>query len=371
MMNNGRPATLKDIARRAGVTHAAVSVALSGKTGTTHLSRETRDRILRIAGRLGYRRNILGRSLVHRKSFLIGFLGRREYHVYTLKTIEGIQAALAGQDHALLSFYGGPGDAEQAVHLRRCLDRQVDGIIAAVAAERPGSPLARGIEELRALGIPLVQIYRRIHPRVPVVMADDRAVGRLATHHLIGLGHRRIAHFTYDAYRDAELPGTHRDSLHRYEGYARAMREAGLKPVVVNFPVTEYWGPGYSLGARKHASGIAEHPARITAVTVFCDYVAIGLMKGLADLGIRVPQDIAVVGCDDMDAASVVEPPLTTLRMPSCRIGLEAARMVLDRMGGKPVTDRVFEPELVVRSSTAPPAPPAGRRGGHSQRVQP
>ena len=188
-------------------------------------------------------------------------------------------------------------------------------------------------------------------------MADDHAIGCLATRHLLALGHRRIVHYTYDAYPDRRNPGRDRDARDRHAGYARAMREAGLKPGVVTFPTARYFplDAGYSPGAREGASRVVRHPARFTAAVCFNDYIALGLLRGLRQTGVRVPGDFSIVGYDDIDLARASDPPLTTLAPPLRQIGAEAARRVLDLIDGRPAADLLFEPALRERGTTTPP----------------
>jgi len=347
--------TMKDIARAAGVSRPAVSAALSSKASTIALGPETRRRIKALAEQMGYQRNILARSFIEQKSYLVGFISREEHFVYALATTKGIEEVLENLDYSLLIFYGGNTPAEQTRHLKRSMARKVDGLIVSTAPEPPGGPNRDEIWKARETGLPVVQVYRKIIPDIPVVMTDDRTIGKLATQHLIGLGHRRIAHFTHDQYTDEATYGQNLDALQRYQGYEQAMRDAGLEPIVVTYPAATYGGLGYSRGARQYAERLANHPARFTAATTFADFVAVGLLKGLQDLKLRVPDDISIVGYDDIEAATVVDPPLTTLRQQSRQIGREAVRMVLDMMADKAVSDVILEPELVVRASTAPP----------------
>lgn len=352
----GKTVTMKDVAKLAGVSRAAVSAALSNRTSTIALSSGTRQRIKDIAGQLGYQRNMLARSFIKQKSYLLALLSREEHFVYALETTKGIEEVIEGLDYSLLIFYNGNSVADQARQLQRSLDRKVDGLIVAAAPEAPGGAHTTRMLALRAAGFPIVQIYRRVLDGVPLVMTDDRAIGRLSTQHLIGLGHRHIAHYTHDQYTDEGTFGQNADALQRFHGYEDAMREAGLEPIIVTYPAAMYGGVGYSRGARQFAGRVAQHPAKFTAATTFSDHTAIGLMKGLLDHGVRVPLDFSVVGYDDVDVAAAVEPPLTTLKQPSREIGHEAVRIILDLIAGKPASDVIFEPSLVVRGSTAAPA---------------
>ncbi len=361
-----RPVTMRDIARRLGVSRPAVSAALSDRPYTIALSDGLRGRIRRAAAAMGYRPNVLARSFIKQRSYLVGFLGRREYFLYALETLGAIESVLDGKGYSLLAFLHGDTPEDQGRHLQRCLERRVDGLIVAGAPGKSKSRLDLQIGDLRRRGLPLVQIYRRTFRGVPVVMGDDRAVGYLATRHLIGLGHRRIVHYTHEDYLDRACPPRDRDARDRYEGYARAMREAGLEAAVATFPTRDYFPltGGYAPGAAAGAAGVVRHPARFTAAVCFCDYVALGLLRGLRALGRRVPEDLSIVGCDDIDLSRASEPPLTTLAPPIGRIGREAAGRVLDLMEGRAVSDLVLQPEIVVRGSSGR----AGRQAFRTRR---
>jgi LacI family transcriptional regulator len=350
---------MDDIARRLGVSRPAVSAALADRAYTIALSDALRGRIRRAADTMGYRRNVLARSFIKQRSYLVGFLGRREYFLYAYETLIGVEEALDPAGCSVLSFLHGDTPEDQRRHLQRCVDRRVDGLVVAAAPEGRGGRTVRLVEGLRSKGLPVVQVYRRLLPGVPVVMADDHAIGTLATRHLLELGHRRIVHYTYDAYVDRRNPGQDRDARDRHAGYARAMREAGLTPAVVTFPAARYFplDTGCAPGAMEGAARVARHPARFTAAVCFNDYTALGLLRGLRQAGVRVPEDFSIIGYDDIDLARASDPPLTTLAPPLRKIGAEAARRVLDLIDGRPATDLLFEPGLRVRGTTAPPAP--------------
>ncbi len=356
--DGARPVTLRDIARRLGVSRPAVSAALSDRRSTIGLSDALRARIRREAVALGYRPNLLARSFIKQRSYLVGFLGRAEYFLYAYETLSAVERVLDPAGFSILSFLHGDTGEDQQRHLQRCLDRRVDGLIVAAAAEGARGPMAGQVAALRRSGFPLVQIFRRLLPDVPVVMTDDRAIGYRATRHLLALGHRRIAHYTYDAYGDRRNPGHDRDAKDRHAGYAQAMREAGLTPAVVTYPASRYFplDAGFAPGAREGASRVARHPARFTAAVCFNDYTALGLLRGLRAAGVRVPEDFSIVGYDDIDLARAADPPLTTLAPPLGRIGAEAARRVLDLLAGRPAANLLLEPGLRVRGTTAPPS---------------
>jgi LacI family transcriptional regulator len=349
-MKFGTEVNMAEIARQAGVSKAAVSVAFSGRKGKIGVSEETRKRVLKIAAKLGYSPNPMGRSLSMKKSHLIALLGRESYFVFALDTIKGIESVLRDRDYSLLTYYDGSWADDQARHLRLALDRRVDGLIIAGAPEAPDGANHKRVADLRKKGVPVVQLYRRIYPDVPVVMTDEDRAGYLATHHLLELGHTRIAHVTHSAYLDRELPGTHADALQRAQGYERAMREAGLKPQVIDYDAQTMVGLDYTRLVKPAVDQLRH--GGFTAATCFCDYVAIGVMNQLAAAGVRVPKDFSVVGYDNANMSEMCNPPLTTLGQPLQEIGATAARMIFELMDKKEVSDTIYEPIPVVREST-------------------
>jgi LacI family transcriptional regulator len=345
--------TLKEIAARVGVSRPAVSAALSDRVSTIVLSAPLREKIRRTAAEMGYRRNLLAESFTQQRSFLVGVLGRREFALYAMDLMAGIEPVLDARGVAPLAFLHGATADDQERQLQRCLDRRVDGLIVAGA---PGGRLPARIEELRRKKFPIVQLFRPTFSKVPVFGVDDEQVGLLQTRYAIELGHRRIVHVTHDEVEASGKPIEHRDARGRLAGYARAMREAGLKPVSLTFPASKYFPlvGGGSPGAADCAARLLGHSGRFTAAVCFSDYVAIGLLRGVGALGRRVPADLSVVGMDDVEMASASEPALTTLAPPIAAIGRAAAGAVLDLLDGKRVSNCEFEPEIVPRASTAP-----------------
>jgi DNA-binding LacI/PurR family transcriptional regulator len=356
---------MADVAKRAGVSKSLVSVALSGRECTVSLSDETRQRILAVVEELGYRPNRLAQSLANRRSYLVAMLGREAYFVFALETIKGIEEVLRERHYSLLTYYDGSWAEDQARHLHLALERQVDGLIIAGAPEASGGPNHQKIAALRKQGLPMVQLYRRIYPGVPVVMTDDELAGYQATRHLLELGHVRIAHVTHVGYEDLELPGMHADACLRAQGYCRAMREARLKPRILTYAVSKLPGIDYAGAVQPLVDPLVA--GKFTAATCFCDYTAIGLSQQLQTAGVRIPDAFSVIGYDDIDAATIVRPALTTLGQPLRELGRVAARMLFDQMDGRPAGDRVFQPNLSIRGSTAALKPETSRKKGKIQ----
>ncbi len=346
--------TMADVARRAGVSRSAVSAAFSDRETTVGLNPATRVQILKAADELGYRPNILSRSFIKQKSFLIGLLGREVFFLFALDTIKGIEDVFEATDYSLLTYYHGSWAGDQAKHLRKSIARRVDGMMIVGAPEPADGPNRRLVRQLREGGMPILQLYRRIFDEIPVVMMDDEQAGYISTIHLLRLGHRRIAHVTYVGYRDDVLPGTEDEALRRSDGYVRAMREAELEPAILTFDRGDMRGypNDYTDVCAPAVRQLVD--GRFTGITTFNDYTTIALMNNLRGMGVRVPDDVSIVGYDNAEAGILMRPALTTIRPKLFEIGRLAGEMILKMLDDKPVHDIVLEPELVVRGSTAP-----------------
>ncbi len=342
---------MQDIARLAGCSPGAASVALSGRKSSIGVSEKTRACVLEVAREHGYRPNRVARSLSDGKSYTIALLGRETYFVYALETIKGIEDVLRERDYSLLVYYDGARAEDQERHLSMALDRHADGLIVVGCPESPRGDNHRRIANLRKQGIPVVQIYRRIFPDVPVVMTDESAAGYAATRHLLELGHVRVAHVTHADYEDLAFPGEASGARKRAEGYAQAMRESGLEPRIVTYPSPAVGGVGYSELPAKVVTTLRR--AKMTAATCFCDYTAIGLISAFRARGVRVPDDFSIVGYDNIEASRLTDPRLTTLGQPLRELGRAAAEAVFELSEGEKVADTILQPELQVRGSTS------------------
>lgn len=326
---------MADIARIAGVSVATVSRALAGSPRVTG---ETRERIEAAVRDTGYVVNRMARSLrlqQARQVFVIVPNIANPFHASVLLGAE--EAAVAAGFHVLIGNTGGdPARAED--HARQLLTGAVDGML--LLGGRMPAPL-----KAPALQQRLVAVIEPVAAGVPVVEIDNTAGGREATRHLIGLGHRRIGHI-------GGSPGT-TATPKRFAGYAEALAEAGIAP-----------RPGWvRYGSFSIATG-AEQMAELLALpepptAVFCgsDEIAMGAIRTIKQARLRVPEDISVVGFDNIYFAAVTDPPLTTIDQPARQLGFEAMRLLADRLAGVAGAKRgVTVPyRLVVRASTAPP----------------
>lgn len=346
-MPGTRPPSMADVAARAGVSHQTVSRVLNGHA---YVRPDTRDRVLAAIDELGYRPNRAARALVTARSATIGILAAEQTHFGPASTVLAIEAAARAEGYFVSVGTVPAYDAASVTTvLDQLMNHGVDGVVVVV----PLREVMRLIDDV-APAVPVVAVAARgdIPAGSPIryVHVDQTRGGSLATEHLLGLGHERIAHVAGpDGWYDADRRGA---------AYREAMARAGLEADVV---VAGDWSArdGYEIGV-----GLAERIAAgtgPTAVFAASDYLAMGLLRAFWERGVRVPEDVSVVGFDDIDGSGFLIPALTTVRQPFAPLGDAAVRALLDRWSSDPAGSAgavaaVIPPELVERGSTAPPA---------------
>lgn len=305
---------------------------------------ETRERILAAARELRYRPNALARGLRTRRTDTFGLIIPSLDNLGFADVTHGIQAAAAAAGKMVMVVEAeAVADAAHGAYERLIGDGRLDGLIVAFASIHDDL-----VAQLVERDIPLVLVNRRTDRVHGSVVVDDERGSRMAVEHLLALGHRRVGFLGIDADTDT--------ARRRLDGYGRAMAAAGIA-------VDPRWlaaGPPTEAGGRRAVRDVlaATRDERPTGYFVASLMSAIGALAELAAHGVRVPADASLVAFNDHPFAAHTAPPLTTVRMPNVRMGEEAVRMLLDAMAGEPVRDLVIDepPELVVRSSTAPPA---------------
>lgn len=366
-MRRSTTPTLQDVAREAGVHVMAASVVLNGARSSARVSDATRDRILEVAARLRYRPNALARGLQRGRLEMLGVVaivpgGGIDLYIHAV--LNGIIEAAAEHHQSTCIKSMITWQAAEADVLQFC-DGRIDGLILLA----PRDSTADFAEAVRRR-VPFVTIHsNNALPYVYDFEVDDEGGAYAAVRHLISLGHRRIAHFTGDFH----WTGSHL----RVSGYRRALADAGI-PVDESLVIP---GPFNVPAGFAAMNRLIERSAIVPLPTaVFCanDSIALGCMEALAQHGIRVPDEISIVGFDDTVTARITIPPLTTMRQPLHVIGRRAVERLLhlvrDEDGSATAPQagctEIFPVELVVRASTAPPcrnAAQAHRRGdGHA-----
>jgi DNA-binding LacI/PurR family transcriptional regulator len=321
---------MADVAARAGVSVMTVSRVLNGFPGVAD---ETRERVEAAVAELGYRANTAARVLAGGRSRTLGMIAVEPEHYGPVQLLYGVEDAARTAGHALnfVTFVPGADDLPEAVaHLRAA---QVEGVI----VEAPVDPVVDALAGLRT-DLPVVVVGG--DPALPqsTVAVDQAAGGRLATEHLLGLGHPTVHHVRGDT--------GWVDAAQRERGWADALRDAGAPPGRL---LEGDWSAagGYAAGGE-----LAGDPA-VTAVFGANDQTAMGVLRALHERGRSVPADVSVVGFDDTPDSGYLVPPLTTVRQDLREVGQLAVELLLAHVDGPGEPQHVLVPPTLVARASA------------------
>lgn len=340
--NGSKPISLKFLAEHLALSPTTVSLVLNGSPRANSIPQATKQRVLEAARTFNYRPNFFARALSNKRSFTVGVMIPEISEGYGASILSAIEGRLAreGYLHFVASHRWSAELIEETP--RVLMERGVEGFILV------NMPLEH------SLPVPVVNIGGRKKLRsVTNLLLDNRRAGKLALEHLVQLGHRRIAFFK--GHPESA------DTEERWQGIHEAARVLGVtidpeltiqlqrRPFPPGPPIPE---EGYM-----YAQKLLARKLYFTALFAFNDISAIGAMSAFRDAGLNVPEDVSIVGFDDIQAAAFLNPPLTTVRQPLHRMGDMAARTLLRRIreGDTEPEDILVEPELVFRESTSPP----------------
>ncbi len=327
--------TIKDVARESGVNISTVSRALSGAYG---VHGKTRERVLAAAAKLKYRPNRVARAMVTGRSHTLALIISDIRNPFFAELARGAEdAARAGGCDLVLC--NSDLDAEKQMdYVQSLLEKRVDGIMMNSVAELSAAQQS----QLASCGVPIVLLNRGGSARAfSTVTVDNRAGGQLAAQYLIQLGHRRVAHLTG--------PRRHGNMTDRALGFVSAMKAARPAGQVTVIHGQNSFSGGYEMARRL----FRDNP-RVTAVFTANDAMAFGALRAAMEAGRSVPGDVSLIGFDNVELATVVHPPLTTIHQPKYEIGQAAVSMLLRhvRAEGRPVPERlVLGVELIERQS--------------------
>ncbi len=330
--------TMSDVARRAGVSLMTVSRVVNNKG---EVSPETRQRIQRVIEELGYRPSGIARSLATRKTGALGLVVPDVTNPFFADIAKGVEHLAYAEGYNVFLCNTEEDPQRELTIIESLRVKEVDGLIVC-SSRLDDKRLREALQHHPAV----VLINRRIRssssiPGITTVMIDDCTGGATATRHLLQSGRRSIGFLAG--------PPASKSGLRRGQGYRIAYREAALTP---DPDWSRYCAPNVDGGYIAGMQLLREHP-ELDALFCYNDLVAVGVLQACAELGLHVPDDIAVVGFDDIPLASLVTPPLTTCRVARYELGRLALIALMDQMRGctSGCSNMVLSAELVVRAS--------------------
>lgn len=331
--------TLRDLAAAAGVSIGTASMALSGHPA---VAEATRAKVTSLARRLGYVPNHAARSLRAGRQNALGLViphsGAHVFsHPYFMEVLRGISETTSASGFTVVLSVAATEKSIEDAYVKILDSHRVDGVIVASAATYDPN-----ISRLAASGHSFVVLGRYpADSSVDAIGVEDRQGAFAATSHLIGHGHQLVAHISG--------PSGHQSASDRLEGYRDALGVHGL-PYRGALVVEGDYSPEAGYAAARRLFGQQPTP---TAIFAGNDEMAFGVLRAAGELGLESPADFALVGFDDIQLASVVTPPMTTVRQPMAEIGAQAARRLINLLDGQPVTARQIElaTQLIVRRS--------------------
>ncbi|MDA8372224.1 MAG: LacI family DNA-binding transcriptional regulator [Nocardiopsaceae bacterium] len=334
---NGRSPVMADVARLAGVSHQTVSRVLNGHP---NVRTETQARVQAAIEELGYRRNSSARALVTRRTGVIGVVSFDTTHYGPAQTLAGIGRAARASGY-FLSVVTLQTVTRKAV--REAMDYLAQQSVEGYIVIAPKRAVVEGLAD-QSVDRPIVAVEGGEAPDLPMVCVDQVGGAYLATRHLLDLGHRTVHHIAG--------PRDWLEAEGRVEGWRQALADAGAP---VPEPLCGDWKPrsGYDLGGR-----LARDPD-VTAIFVANDQMALGTLRSLGESGVRVPEDVSVVGFDDIPEAEFFTPPLTTVSQDFSEVGQRSIRLLVELLeaadgdGSAAPAQHVIPARLVTRKSTA------------------
>ncbi len=327
--------TIYDIAKAVGVTQTTVANALAGRG---NVSEATRKRILQCAQDMGYRPNVLARSLAKGKTFTLGFILPTIANPFYPEIAEEIERIAHAHDYQFVLCNTHHDYALGYQNLERLVSRWVDGIIV-MGSSMDLADLTSQFQQ----GLPTVLCNwqeNEAAPGMPQVNVDFHHAGELAAQHLLSLGHRQIAIIVDEPQQTSCL-----------EGFRVALHEAGTTLQ------SEMIQQGHSTLESGHAAAkkILAAATRPTAIFATTDWMAIGALEAIREEGLRVPEDLSIIGLDDVVVGAYISPALTTIAIPKYQLAKEATELLLRQIEGKSdqLQSILLPPSLLIRRSTA------------------
>jgi LacI family transcriptional regulator len=331
---NHKRVTIQDVAQAAGVSRQTVSRAIND---LSEISPQTRDRVLRIAEEMGYRPNSIARGLATQRTGTLGLVIPDVANAFFSDVARGAEHVAYDEGYNVLLCNTEENVQRELDVLQSLEEKRVDGVVLC------SSRLADDdLEEVVSSYPAAVLVNRRLESDdVGIVLINDDAGGQMATRHLLQADHTAIGFLAG--------PAASQSGRWRAEGYCTALAAAGVSrnPDWMRncLPMVE--------GGRETARELLTDNPELTALFCYNDLVAVGALQACSDLGLRVPEDLAIVGFDDIPLAALVTPPLSTCCVPRYELGTQAMRLLLDRISGctNEYQEVILQPELIIRAS--------------------
>lgn len=334
--NSHKKLTIQDVARAAGTSPSTVSRVL---TGNAPVADETRVAVLQAIEKLNFRPNLVARSLKLRQTHSIGLLINDILNPFYGAPAKGVEDRVGPSGYAVMFCNTNEDPIRELNYLRMLHDKAVDGIVLA-----PTGGNVAELEALRTAGVAMVQVDRRLPDlQTSSVVLDNETGAFEATRHLIAQGHSRIGLVTYAIGQMTVVE--------RERGYRRAMVGAGLPA-----RAADSWRVGFDINdIPARVARLLKASPGISALFVANNRIAIGVLRALDELGLSVPEDIALVVFDDIELFEFSRPTITAVLQPSYAMGQKAAELLLEQLtssGPAPLQTSVFQPQLIIRESS-------------------
>lgn len=326
---------MADVAARAGVSHQTVSRVINGFDG---IRPETRDKVMAAIDELGYRRNQAARMLASTRSGLIGVVTWGTGLYGPAAVVMSLEDAALQQGHELaVVTLRDFDDASVAAAVDRLLSQAVEALVMIVPHRATVRRLERG-----ALGVPVVTVLGDNRGVALTAALDNVGGARAAIRHLLELGHETVFHVAG--------PSDFHEATARIDGWRQELEAAGR-----TVPPLRWGGDWSASSGYQTGLSLAREPG-VTAVFAANDQMALGVMRAFVEQGLTIPDDVSVVGFDDIPLAAYFDPPLTTVRLPAFELGQAAGHALLERIADPASSGRtLLKTELIVRASTATP----------------
>ncbi len=325
--------TINDISKYAGVSNRTVSAVLNNRSGTVRVGLATRERVLAVAREFNYTPNVMAQGLRSGQSFLVGVVVARITNSFTPEVLQGIEDVLTANNYSMvLSTYHNEQELKLKVNILE--QKKVDGMVVFSDARQSVTQVYDSLIKSRPT-VFIGSLQKQYD--FPAAYTDGLKIATTATEYLLRLGHRRIA-FLAGACPERE------------EGYKAAIERAGLKfePGLIVRSCIDYSCGKNALDQLKSAGMLP------TAVISYSDNVAAGFIAEATAQGIKVPDEISVIGIDNLPIAEMLSPALTTIDQPKSEQGSKATNMLLKMMNGEKLSQKdsiIFEPSLIIRNS--------------------